>query len=169
MDASLAKLQTTVLDAVAPLVHIMNEAQQGTLSVEKMVEAAKTALSLLGNASTHVSRERRKKAILSLNKKLHPLVEEEDVFAEAAPLLLSKVFETKMKAHLESLKCLSASRDRDGQNFWQSHLHYPPWGSGTESYRGRGGYHGKNHQRRFQPYNAVRGGIENQRANRSKN
>ena len=78
-DTSLAKLQTIVLDAVAPLVHIVNEAQQGTLSVEQMVEAAKTALSLLGNASAHVSRERRKKAILSLNKKLHPLVEEEDV------------------------------------------------------------------------------------------
>jgi len=59
VDASLAKLQTIVLDTVAPLVHIVNEAQQGTLSVEQVVEAAKTALSLLGNAAAHVCIKRR--------------------------------------------------------------------------------------------------------------
>ena len=52
---------------------------------EQAAEAAKAALSLLGNATAQISRERRKKVILSLNKKVHPLAEDEDTFAEAAP------------------------------------------------------------------------------------
>ena len=104
--ASLAQLQTFILDALAPLVHIVEETQKGAMLGDQAVDAAKTALSLLGNASAHVSRERRKKVILPLNKKVHPLAEEEEVFAEAA------VFEEKMKAHLESLQCLSSSRER---------------------------------------------------------
>ena len=95
-DASLAKLQALVLDVVAPLVHIMEGSQQGTLNTEQAAEASKSALSLLGNASAQISRERRKRVILCLNKKLHPLAEEEDMFEESAPLLLGKVFETKM-------------------------------------------------------------------------
>ena len=147
-DASLAKLQTLVLDAVAPLVHMVNK---GTLSLEQAAEAANTAITLLGNASAHITKERRRKAITGLNRKVHPLAEEEDIFEEAAPLLLGQVFEAKMKAHLESLKCLAANsqRDRDGpQSFRRGHSHYPPRGGGQ--YR-RGG-NGNNHQRRFQPY-----------------
>ena len=149
-DASLARLQTLVLDAVAPLTYIV----EGSLTGEQAAEAAKAALSLLGNATAQISRERRKKVILSLNKKVHPLAEDEDTFAEAAPLLLGKVFEAKMKTHLESLKCLSAAREREpqAQYFRQSRSHRPPRGGGA--YRGRGG---GNQQRRFQPYTGQRG------------
>ena len=118
-DASLAKLQGLFLDGVAPLVHIVEGSQQGTLTTDQAAEAAKAPLTLLGNASAQLSRERRKKVISCLNKKVHPLAEEEDIFEEAAPLLLGKVVETKMKAHLHSLKCLSGSVERD-MYFWQS-------------------------------------------------
>ena len=123
-DASLAKLQTLVLDAVAPLVSLVEAAETGSLTAGLAAEAAQCALTLLGNASAQMSRERRRKAIMCLNKKVHPLAEEEDIFEDAAPLLLGKVFETKMKAHLESLKCLSGTTDRVQQPFRQSCPHY---------------------------------------------
>lgn len=53
-DASMAKIQSLVLDAVALLVHIV-EATRGSLSSEQAAEAAKAVLSLLGNASVHIS------------------------------------------------------------------------------------------------------------------
>ena len=53
-DASMVKIQTLVLDAVAPLVYIMEEVTRGSLSDEQAAEAAKAAQSLLGNASAHV-------------------------------------------------------------------------------------------------------------------
>ena len=151
-DASLARLQTMVLDALASMVQIVEGLQKGDMSNDQAADAAKAALTLLGNASAHISRERRKKAILCLNKRVHPLAEEEEVFADAAPLLLGKAFENKMKEHLESLKCLASSREReDMKNFQRGHSHYPPRGSGN--FRRGGG----NQQRRFQPYKDRKG------------
>jgi len=46
-DAAAAELQTLTLDAVAPLVHILEEAQKDTLTVQSAAEAAKSALVLL--------------------------------------------------------------------------------------------------------------------------
>ena len=153
-DASLAKLQALALDVVAPLVYIVEGSQQGTLHTEQAAEAAKSALSPLGNASAHISRERRKRVILRLNKKLHPLAEEEDIFEESAPLLLGKVFETKMKAHMESLKCLSGAVEKDSF-FRQSRPQHS-----TRGGSGRGG-NGK----RYQPYHQERRGKENYHSN----
>ena len=99
----------------------------------------------LGSASAQFSKERRKKAIKCLNKKVYPLAEDEEIFVGAAPLLLGKTIETKMKSHLESLKCLS-SQAEISQNFQRGRPQQPR-GSG---YQGRGGGHGG--QRRFQPY-----------------
>ena len=134
--------QTTdnILDEVAPLVNIVEEAQRGALTGEQAAEAAKAAITLLGNASSDVSREIRRKVILSLNKRVHSLAEDEEIFEGAAPLLLGSIFETKMKAHLESLKCLSTFKDRgdrDQQGFRRGHSQYPPRGGGGQ--RGRGG------------------------------
>jgi len=55
-----------------------------------------------------------------------------------------------MKAHLESLKCLSGAREKTDreQNFRQSRPWHLPQGGGP--YRGRG----RNHQRKFHPYDA---------------
>ena len=150
-DAALAKLQMLVVDAVAPLVHIVEEAAKGTLNGEKASEVAKAAISLLGNASAHISRERRKKVITSLNKRFHPLAEEEDIFEGAAPLLLGKTFEAKMKEHLESLKCLgvdTSTRPDRGQDFRRSRP-FPPQGGGNNAQRGGRNY---GNRRRFHPY-----------------
>ena len=121
-DAGLARLQTLVLDTLAPLVDIVEEAQRGSLTVEKAAESAKAAITLLGNVSAHISSERRKKAVKCLSSKVRPLAEDEDIFVGAAPLLLGTLFETKMKAHLESLKCLSLIPNRE----WEKFLQEPP-------------------------------------------
>lgn len=73
---------------------------------------------------------------------MHPLAEDEDIFGDAAPLLLGKLFEMKMKAHLESLRCLSGP---DSSLGFQRSLPQQPRGGGN--FRGRG-----RSQRRFHPY-----------------
>ena len=88
-DAAAAKLQTLTLDTVAPLVHIPEEAKKDTLTVQSAAEAAKSALVLLGNASAHMTKDRRKKVVKDLNKDLLPLAEDSEVFEEAAPLVIT--------------------------------------------------------------------------------
>ena len=51
-DSALAKVQT-------PLVHLVEEASKGSLTGEQAAEVAKCSLTLLGNASAHISKERR--------------------------------------------------------------------------------------------------------------
>ena len=56
-DTTLAKMQTLVLDAVAPLVHILESAKNGKLNNDTSKKASKLALRLLANASTHIAKE----------------------------------------------------------------------------------------------------------------
>ena len=86
-----------MLDTVAPLVHILEEAQRGTLTVKTATEAAGTALALLGNASAHMTCDRRKRVLRDLNKDLLPLAEDEEAFKGASPLLFGDSFKRKMK------------------------------------------------------------------------
>ena len=60
--------------------------------------------------------------ITSVNK-VHFLAEDEKIFDEAVPPLLGRDCEKKMKAHLESLKCLSASAYQEG---WTEFSPKPP-------------------------------------------
>ena len=124
------------------------------------------AKALLGNASTQMTKERRRKAITAFNRKVHPLAEEEEIFQEAAPLLLAQVLESKVKSHLESLKCLVASSQSDseaGQGFRQGHSHYSPRGSGQHHQRGG------NHQRRFPMYPKGKENFHFKKQNNGKN
>lgn len=158
-DSNAARLQALSLDAVAPLVFILEEAQKGSLTPQSAAEAAKAALMLVGNASAQMAKERRKKVTKDLNKDLITLAEDPEMFEEAAPLLFGASFE-KMKDHLESLKCLRQSMAprsgyRSDQFFRGGRRQYPPRGGGS-SYRGRGG-------QRFHPYPHQRSGRETQR------
>ena len=60
-DSNAARLQTLNLDAVPPMVFILEKAQKGTLTPQSAAEAAKAALTLLGNASAQMVKERQKK------------------------------------------------------------------------------------------------------------
>lgn len=57
-DTPLARLQVFILDTLAPMLEIAEEAQKGSLKVEKAGEAARAAIALLGNASCQVVKER---------------------------------------------------------------------------------------------------------------
>ena len=158
-DSQLARIHTLVLDAVAPLVQVLEEAASKTLTAESATKAAKTALSLIGNTSCQLAKERRKKVLKELNKDLQPLAEVEGTFAEAAPLLFGNGFEKQMKDHVEALKCLrkSTGRPQNSEQFFRKgrpHNHHTHRGGGTSSFRGRG---------RYNPYQR-RGGKENQKS-----
>ena len=101
-DVNVAKLQTLMPDGVAPLVHIWEEAQRGTLTSKTATEAACAALALLENPLAHMTCDRRKRILRDLNKDLLPLAEDEEAFKGAAPLLFGDSFKRKMKDHLES-------------------------------------------------------------------
>jgi hypothetical protein len=153
-DVSVAKIQALTLDTVAPLVHILEEAQRGTLTSQMDTETAGAALTLLGNAVSHLTSERRKQVLKDLNKDLLPLADDAEAYKGAAPLLFGENFETKMKGHLESLKCLRKSMaprlPGSGELFfWKGRSHFPS--RGGSNYRGRGG--GQRHH----PYNPSRG------------
>ena len=155
-DVNVAKLQTLMLKAVDPLVHILEEAQRGTLTSKTATEAGGTALALLGNASAHMTCDRRKRVLRDLNKDLLPLAEDEEVFKGAAPLPFGDSFKRKMKEHLESLKCLRRSiapKSGPEQFFSERPLPLPcTWG---RHFRGRGGvqrynpYHQRGRERYF--------------------
>ena len=104
-DSNAARLQTLNVDAVAPLVLILEEAQKGTLTSHLAAEVTKAAMMLLGNASAQMAKERRKKITKDLDKDLMSPAEDPEMFEEDAPLLFGALFEKKMKDHLESLKC----------------------------------------------------------------
>ena len=64
---------------------------------------------------------KRGSVITHLNKNIHLVADkEEDIFMNVAPLLLGKVLESKMKSHLQSLKCISASAcpDKEGKQIF---------------------------------------------------
>ncbi len=119
--------------------------------IQTAVEAATSALTLLDNAANHICRDRRNKALKDLNKDLLPLAEDEEMFAEAAPLLFGESFEKKMKDHLESLKCLrkSMAPSTGADQFFSKEPSPLPilWGG---NFRGRGG-------QRYNPYRNPKG------------
>ena len=100
-DSNAARLQIFIIDAVTPLVFILEEAQKGTLTSQSAAEAAKAALLLLGNASAQMTKERRQKVTKDLNKDLMSLAKDPEMFEDAAPLLFGALFEKEMKEHLE--------------------------------------------------------------------
>ena len=74
LDSDLARVQTLYMDALA-LLTALSESEE--LSFEDVRRAMTTAMALIGNANSHLSRLRRKKLVNSFNKSLLPLVKED--------------------------------------------------------------------------------------------
>ena len=70
------------------------------------IKASKVTLGLLGNASAHQSKERRKNVLKDMNRDVMSLTEEENQFKDAAPLLFGDGFEKKMKEHVDAVRCI---------------------------------------------------------------
>ena len=84
-----------MLDAVGPLVHILEEASAGKLTMQN----AQMSLRLLGNASMNA---RRRNIIQDLNPNLLEMSEDNNLFTKAAPLLLGEGFSKKQKKETKS-------------------------------------------------------------------
>ena len=112
-DKELAKTQTFVLDALAPLTAVLEAsgANEGAneLSVDEVVNATTAAVALIGNASANITHLRRKKAIHSFNKELASLVSDDKEFKEAAPALFGTEFPKRAKERTEQVKAMRSS------------------------------------------------------------
>ena len=135
-DRNLARIQTLVLDAAAPLLSTLEAARSGSLTPKGAAESAQLALKLLGNASANISTERRRKATTHLNPELGTLIEDEDNFREAAPFLFGKAFDQQAKDHIEAVKSLKKTTfTSTRQPFQRGH---PSSTRGGGTFRGRG-------------------------------
>ena len=141
----LAKLQTLLLDVVAPLVHILETAHSGNLTVDTSVKVAKLALRLLANASAHVSKERRKTSLKDLNRDLLTLIEDDEMFADVAPIFFGDGFKKTMKEHVEAMRCIrKTSSKTSNESFFQKGRpqgQYHHYRGGGNNQRGRGWHH----------------------------
>lgn len=140
-DKQLARQQALTLDAVGPLTYILEEAAKGELSQKSAVEAAQTALKLLGNASAYANRERRKNALQNLNSRIVDMADDDSNYTHSAPLLFGEGFCKKAKERDEELKCLnqvSTNRKPKDSNFFRGGRPYRGSPGGTGHYsRGR--------------------------------
>ena len=111
-DRSLARLQTMVLDAMGPLTHLLELQQRGQLTPEAVTDSASQAIKFVGNASTAISQERRRRAGTFFNEDLKAFIEEQE---QAAPLLFGKEFLGIAKTHAESVKALDRMAQKANQ------------------------------------------------------
>ena len=78
------------------------------MSVGDVKEVSSTAVELLGNANARISRLRRDK-LVSINKSLTPLVQDDTEFASASPNLFGSDFSKRAKEYLDQVKTLKAT------------------------------------------------------------
>ena len=78
-DKELARIQTFMLDALAPLTTLLEEGS------EQVVEAATAAVQLIGNASARLSHLQREKVTKHINEALMAIVQQEENFKDAPP------------------------------------------------------------------------------------
>ena len=160
-DRHLARLQALVLDAVGPLTHIVEQAQQGSLIPDTAAEAATQALRFLGNASASISLDRRRQVAEHINKDLKPLLEDEERFKEAPPHLFGRDFEKSAKEHMDSVRSLrKIAQPQNKPQFFRQSRPYTPAARGGGAFRGssfRGG------RGRYRPYQTPGQGTENLR------
>ena len=112
LDKALARLQVLFLDAVGPLATILEEGKNRSLTADKAMTAAKTALRFIGNASIQMSRERRKRTIAEMIHKLIDLSERDSIYENAPPFLFGDQFAKEAKERKEQLRCLDWASSR---------------------------------------------------------
>ena len=119
-DKEWARIQTFVLDALAPLTSLLETDSKGeTITHDQALEAAVTAVQLLGNASAQITHGRRTKVLTHLNKSLLPLLEEDDNFKDVAPSLFGPEFARKSKELIDQVKAIRSTTQKDGKSFFR--------------------------------------------------
>ena len=115
-DKDLARIQTFVLDALAPLTAILEGANnsQGDLERKHTLDAVTSAVALIGNATTKISHLRREKVTSDFNKALLPIIKEDEKFAKAPPALFG--FAKTAKEHVDQVKALRSTLGARGSS-----------------------------------------------------
>ena len=106
LDSDLARVQTLYMDALAPLTTL---AESEDLSYEDVKKATMTAVALIGNANSRLSRLRREKLVGPFNKSLLPLVKEDKDFTVTAPYLFGMDFAKRSKEFTDQIKAMRSS------------------------------------------------------------
>ena len=110
-DRELLRIQTYVLDSIAPVSSLLEQISHDSdrLSIDDFKLAVSTAAELIGNASAQISKLRREKMESSINKNLLPLVKEDGDFLNMATNLFGPDFSKWAKEHLDQVKSLRAA------------------------------------------------------------
>ena len=101
-----------MLDAVGPITFILEEAVKGQLNQKSAIEAAQTAICLLGNASVNASRDRRNNALQSMNTCLLDNMADNNAIICCWQPHLSLGMASVRKPRKEMLKCLNMAAGR---------------------------------------------------------
>ena len=97
-DKDLAKIQTLVLNALAPLVSILDlNSRDHHPAFQDTIDAISIAVELIGNANARISCLRWEKVTVSLNKTVLPLCQEDGNFKSAVPALFGPEFTRRSK------------------------------------------------------------------------
>lgn len=107
-DRYLSKMQQFSVDALGPLIWL-NENLEGS---PKAKEAVTSAIALMGNASAHLSTERRKSIMKHLNKDLRPLCDGK--FPDRGPYLFGDGFGARAKSTADNIKALKGIKPKPG-------------------------------------------------------
>lgn len=120
---------------------MLEEVKDETLTQEAAESALKAAITLLGNASSHISKLRRKKVLKELNPDIQDLAEDDSQFIDAAPKLFGAGFKKNVKERAEAMKLLKGAKPfiKSSQKpfFQTACLSGPRRGGGY--FQGRGG------------------------------
>ena len=151
-ETDLARIQALVLVSVWPVLQALEGIRDGSLTFDDADHAVSSAIALLGNASSHISKLRRKKVPKELNPDIQDLAEDDSKFVQAAPKLFGVGFEKTMKERAESLKLLKSSTKKTSEPrqkpfFFRQGRPSRPHRGGGFSTRGRRG-----HYQPYQPY-----------------
>ena len=110
LDKQLAKVQTLLLDTLAPLTSVVESHNKGEAFDQKeTLLAVKTTIQLVGNVNAHLSHLRRERIISDVNKSLLPVVGDDSNFEEAAPRLFGTEFAKKGKEMVDQVKAMRST------------------------------------------------------------
>ena len=109
MNKELSKIHTVMLDAVSPLIFLLEAEMAGrTISVEEARSTTTAALELVCNASTRISRLRREKVCAHLKKEVQLLAQRAEMFTNATPYLFRPKLAQTSKEQVEQMKAIQA-------------------------------------------------------------
>ena len=166
-DKQLAKVQTLLLDSLAPLTSVLETQHKGeTLDLKEVIQAVRSGITLIGNANAHLLHLRRERIVSEMNKALLPIVGDDDNFKEAAPLLFGTEFAKKSKEMVEQVKAMRSAITKKPDRKPQFFRSGPPNSRGGFNRRyGRGG--AQNFRQRERPYPVGKGQFQGQKRTQS--